>query len=267
MRRRRRSAPRRALRQGRRHRPLRPRARSPARRGGARHDARRAPADAAAPRRPAAAAGGPRLGAAGARPAARPAGGRGRRHRLRAGSRPPRLAHPDGRRARPTLLPVRPASDRRRAATCPSRPRPSASSRWPPPTRRARSLPEAARGLPRPNNPHLGYAITWYGLAVSLVGVFVAFARQRITTETTAHERRLCPPQVPLRPHGRGGRSRRGAALGRERHDAARRRRRARRATGDPGRPGARDADRARGRRGPRRGRGGRRRGTTPTSR
>jgi surfeit locus 1 family protein len=46
----------------------------------------------------------------------------------------------------------------------------------------ARSLPEAARSLPRPNNPHLGYAITWYGLAVSLVGVFVAFARQRITT-------------------------------------------------------------------------------------
>lgn len=39
-------------------------------------------------------------------------------------------------------------------------------------------LPEAARSLPRPNNPHLGYAITWYGLAVSLVGVFVAFARR-----------------------------------------------------------------------------------------
>lgn len=37
-------------------------------------------------------------------------------------------------------------------------------------------LPEAARSLPRPNNPHLGYAITWYGLAVSLVGVFAAFA-------------------------------------------------------------------------------------------
>jgi surfeit locus 1 family protein len=41
------------------------------------------------------------------------------------------------------------------------------------------SLPEPARGLPRPNNPHLGYAITWYGLAVSLVAVLVAFARRR----------------------------------------------------------------------------------------
>ena len=41
------------------------------------------------------------------------------------------------------------------------------------------SLPEAARSLPRPDNRHLGYAITWYGLAVSLVVVLVAFARQR----------------------------------------------------------------------------------------
>jgi surfeit locus 1 family protein len=51
-----------------------------------------------------------------------------------------------------------------------------------PPDAPRASLPEAARALPRPNNPHLGYAITWYGLAASLVGVFVAFARQRITT-------------------------------------------------------------------------------------
>ncbi|MCK8783210.1 SURF1 family protein [Roseomonas sp. NAR14] len=40
--------------------------------------------------------------------------------------------------------------------------------------------PEAARSLPRPGNSHLGYAITWYGLALSLVGVFVAFARRRL---------------------------------------------------------------------------------------
>jgi surfeit locus 1 family protein len=40
-------------------------------------------------------------------------------------------------------------------------------------------LPAAARSLPRPNNPHLGYAITWYGLALALVGVFLAFARRR----------------------------------------------------------------------------------------
>jgi surfeit locus 1 family protein len=50
----------------------------------------------------------------------------------------------------------------------------------------APSLPVAARSLPRPNNPHLGYAITWYGLAVSLVAVFVAFARQRITGDDSA---------------------------------------------------------------------------------
>ena len=38
------------------------------------------------------------------------------------------------------------------------------------------SLPEPAQSLPRPRNNHLGYAITWYGLALSLIGVFVAFA-------------------------------------------------------------------------------------------
>ena len=36
-------------------------------------------------------------------------------------------------------------------------------------------LPAAARSLPRPDNPHLGYAITWYGLAAALVGVLAAF--------------------------------------------------------------------------------------------
>lgn len=41
--------------------------------------------------------------------------------------------------------------------------------------------------LPQPNetrviftNNHLGYALTWYGLACTLVGVFAAFARQRL---------------------------------------------------------------------------------------
>jgi surfeit locus 1 family protein len=37
-------------------------------------------------------------------------------------------------------------------------------------------LPEPAQTLPRPRNNHLGYAITWYGLALSLIGVFAAFA-------------------------------------------------------------------------------------------
>ena len=38
------------------------------------------------------------------------------------------------------------------------------------------SLPEPTQSLPRPRNSHLGYAITWYGLALSLIGVFAAFA-------------------------------------------------------------------------------------------
>ena len=42
------------------------------------------------------------------------------------------------------------------------------------------TLPAAARAIPRPNNPHLGYAITWYGLAAALVGVFAAFAWRRL---------------------------------------------------------------------------------------
>ncbi|MDO9710231.1 SURF1 family protein [Paracraurococcus lichenis] len=41
------------------------------------------------------------------------------------------------------------------------------------------ALPAAPRHLPRPDNPHLGYAITWYGLAVSLVGVLGAFLWRR----------------------------------------------------------------------------------------
>lgn len=43
------------------------------------------------------------------------------------------------------------------------------------------TLPAAARSLPRPTNPHLGYAITWYGLACALVGVAVVFAARRPT--------------------------------------------------------------------------------------
>jgi surfeit locus 1 family protein len=40
-------------------------------------------------------------------------------------------------------------------------------------------LPDPARTLPRPTNNHLGYAITWYGLALSLVGVLGALALRR----------------------------------------------------------------------------------------
>lgn len=41
-------------------------------------------------------------------------------------------------------------------------------------------LPEPDRLLPRPRNNHLGYAITWYGLAAALVGVFLVWARRRL---------------------------------------------------------------------------------------
>ncbi|MCB4822397.1 SURF1 family protein [Roseicella aerolata] len=48
-----------------------------------------------------------------------------------------------------------------------------------PPEAPAAALPAAPRALPRPNNPHLGYAITWYGLAAALVGVLAAFMLRR----------------------------------------------------------------------------------------
>lgn len=44
----------------------------------------------------------------------------------------------------------------------------------------ARTLPEPARALPRPTNNHLGYVITWYGVAAALVGVFLVWARRRV---------------------------------------------------------------------------------------
>jgi surfeit locus 1 family protein len=40
-------------------------------------------------------------------------------------------------------------------------------------------LPDPARTLPRPTNSHLGYVITWYGLALSLLGVFFAWMHRR----------------------------------------------------------------------------------------
>jgi surfeit locus 1 family protein len=40
-------------------------------------------------------------------------------------------------------------------------------------------LPVPATSLPKPENPHLGYALTWYGLAMTLVGVAVAFTWRR----------------------------------------------------------------------------------------
>ncbi len=40
--------------------------------------------------------------------------------------------------------------------------------------------PDPARKLPRPPNDHLSYAITWYGLAVTLVVIFAVYARKVI---------------------------------------------------------------------------------------
>jgi len=50
------------------------------------------------------------------------------------------------------------------------------------PDARPEALPQGARTLPRPSNSHLGYAITWYGLAASLVGVLVAWALRKDET-------------------------------------------------------------------------------------
>jgi surfeit locus 1 family protein len=45
----------------------------------------------------------------------------------------------------------------------------------------AGALPDPARSLPRPPNNHLGYVITWYGLALALLGVFAVWMRRRLS--------------------------------------------------------------------------------------
>ena len=39
-------------------------------------------------------------------------------------------------------------------------------------------FPDPARRMPRPNNDHLSYAITWFSLAAVLIVIFVLFARK-----------------------------------------------------------------------------------------
>ena len=39
-------------------------------------------------------------------------------------------------------------------------------------------IPQTATSLPRPPNDHLNYALTWFGLALSLVVVFAAYVRK-----------------------------------------------------------------------------------------
>lgn len=39
-------------------------------------------------------------------------------------------------------------------------------------------VPDPARAMPRPPNDHLNYALTWFGLAAALLGVYLVFARK-----------------------------------------------------------------------------------------
>ncbi|MEI6160352.1 MAG: SURF1 family protein [Roseococcus sp.] len=41
-------------------------------------------------------------------------------------------------------------------------------------------VPDAAHGFPSPGNPHLGYAITWFGLALAWTAIFLLWASRRI---------------------------------------------------------------------------------------
>lgn len=49
----------------------------------------------------------------------------------------------------------------------------------PPPPQRG-PLPDAAHSFPTPNNPHLGYAVTWFGLALAWTAIFFLWASRRI---------------------------------------------------------------------------------------
>lgn len=42
-------------------------------------------------------------------------------------------------------------------------------------------LPDPASAFPEPSNPHLGYAITWFGLAAAWVVIFVLWSRKRLS--------------------------------------------------------------------------------------
>ena len=48
----------------------------------------------------------------------------------------------------------------------------------PPPARA--TLPDPALGVPAPNNPHLGYALTWFGLAAGWAVIFALWATRRL---------------------------------------------------------------------------------------
>lgn len=43
------------------------------------------------------------------------------------------------------------------------------------------ALPDPASAFPEPNNPHLGYAATWFGLAAAWVVIFLLWSRKRLS--------------------------------------------------------------------------------------
>jgi surfeit locus 1 family protein len=45
------------------------------------------------------------------------------------------------------------------------------------------AVPMPEQALPRPANPHLGYAITWFGLALALLAFFAVWARSLLRRE------------------------------------------------------------------------------------
>ena len=61
----------------------------------------------------------------------------------------------------------------------PAPPLPPSGLGAPPPPQRG-PLPDAAHSFPTPNNPHLGYAVTWFGLALAWTAIFLLWARRRI---------------------------------------------------------------------------------------
>jgi surfeit locus 1 family protein len=48
------------------------------------------------------------------------------------------------------------------------------------------AVPMPEQALPRPANPHLGYAITWFGLAAGLLAFFAVWARSLLRQEARA---------------------------------------------------------------------------------